>query len=176
MSKRLNFNLLILGAAVAMLMAAPRSVHAAELDSDTTDVSVTTDLYFDMSATGTANLAVSEANYNTVGEYNFINNGISVAVAVNTGWRIQAHLNQNMPTTPGSGYTLRVDDNRTQGDISGWSPTLSTTDVDLPFLGINAPVNSTYVLDWRIEGLTEADGATPLSRTVTFTIYAEGKF
>src|SRR5688572_7171935 len=89
--------------------------YAVDLASDTTDVEVTTDLYYNMTASGTAQLQISDANYNSIGEYNFINKGISVAVAVNTAWRIKAQLDQNMPTTPGGGYTLRVDDNRGQG-------------------------------------------------------------
>jgi hypothetical protein len=158
---------------LAVLWATARADTTSHVTLDVANTYIVT-------SSGSANLSVGASNFNDIGEYNFIGDAAptygAVSVHSNVAWTIRAALNLPMPTSPGGGYTLRVDDDRTvQNAYTGWSaPLTNSNSANLSFVGSGSPGAKSYNLDWRIEGLTEEDGTAPLSRTVTFTIFGSG--
>jgi hypothetical protein len=162
--------------ALGLALAGAASAQAAS--SKSTGVALTVDSYYNVSASGSANLSIPSLSWEDL-SFNFIGAGApdygSITLITNTPWEIRCKLNANMPTSPGDGYMLKVDDNRGQFDNAGWSAPLSTTDVVLDFANDGAVTNGrTYNLDWRIEGLTASDGKDAVARVATFTVFAAG--
>jgi hypothetical protein len=167
-------------ALLGLLLTAACATAAAAASSKSTGVSLTVDSYYNVVSSGSANLNISSITYGDEAKsYNFIGESSpdygQLTLTTNTPWGIRCRLDANLPTTPGDGVQLRVDDDRGNFDASGWSAPLSTADTQLDFANDGSVTNGvTYNLDWRVEDVESKDGKPIISRIATFTVFASG--
>src|SRR5438270_2253926 len=116
--------LVAIAGAIGALITFPIAARAAGAST----VSLSIAQVCNMTATGSANLAIGDSNYDMLGNYNFVSDRGAygrLQVNSNTGWSLRARLNANMPAGPGGGFRLKVDHDRGQRDIARWPGALS---------------------------------------------------